>query len=170
MRILITPYLFVLFLSICYADDERPIPPISDPPVSSGINRGFSRKPNQPVYDREKRMLVLESIGDTVVSKKSGNNHVFQITQFEIGERGESLKETSRCVFEGSDRMVNEITNRYPSVAPYVFRSELGDGKVGIYLVEMNANDDLERMIILFYDKNDKLISTQLIYQRSEKK
>ncbi len=158
---------FVAFCAVASdAGDLQPIELIADPPFSAGINQGFSRKPRSPFYNHAKRMVVIESIGDTVPHKKSGNNRVFHMVQFEIGEGGKSLKKTSRCVFEGSSRIVNEVTEFYPSIAPYVFRTEQGDGEVTIYLVEMNLNDMLERFIILFYDKDNQLISTQLIYQR----
>jgi len=143
-------------LSLVHAEIS-PLPLIVDPPSSAGVNQGFSRVPSHAFYDRGKNILVTECIGATIYKSPKGNNTVFHIIEYYIDPKGKELKKTSWSVFEGTDKLTNEMTFSYENIASYTFREELGDGEYCIYTVLFTKEGEFRELGKTFFDKEGRL-------------
>ncbi len=142
-------------LSLAHAEIE-PLPLIVKPPSSSGVNQGFSRAPSRTFYAQGKNILVIEGIGATIYKSKKGNNTVFYIIEYYIDPEGKELKKTSWAIFEGTDRLTNEMTFSYENIASYTFREELGDGECCIYMVLFTEDGGFRQLGKTFFDKEGR--------------
>lgn len=143
-----------------------PVPLIAEPPVSSGVNQGFSRQPASPYCNDEKGIIVVESIAPTVRMSSRGNNAQFSITEWRPDNDRGLLTVTKRCVFEGTSRVTNEETIVAKKVAPNIYLYPDADGASRVYVVEVDSRGRILRLTAFFYERGDKLVGTSVIYQR----
>lgn len=144
-------------LSICVLSApltaaEGALPLVVEPPVSQGVNEGFSREPNPPTYHKKERILVTEQISATKRHSTHGNNRMFIITEYGFSPDGKKMQITRRAVFEGTARLANEEDFQLNSSEPNVFRMDMGDSAFRIYKARFTPEGDLESLIIYDYD------------------
>lgn len=143
-----------------------PVPLITEPPVSCGVNQGFSRQPHSPYCDDEKGIVVVESISPTVRTSPHGNNTQFTITEWKPDNDRGLLTVTTRCVFEGTARISNEQTIVAHKVAPNVYLYPDADGASRVYVVSVDPMGKIRELTVFFYERGDKLISRNTIYKK----
>ena len=142
-------------------EQETPEAPlIVEPPTSHGMNRGFSRRPLLPFYDKQEGILVMESIIPTQL-KKEGNNSRFIITEYYVSRDGKYMLETRREVLEGRDHIANTVTTVFENDGePFVFRRVYDDGSSARYIVKT----DYRGIVSMGFEPAEG--NTRMLYER----